>query len=126
MPPPPPAQTAPASGAPYGFVYTPPLDAQAADPNAPRIIEIDLNDHILSAPGPVRVRVLTSAPVNSVIVSTMGRQLTVPQTAPGVFSADDQIPNIPFFLRNRTYNIQFIASTPYGRTTTVTLPITLR
>jgi hypothetical protein len=125
-PPPPPAQTAPASGAPYGFVYTPPPDAQDADSNTPRILEIDLNDHVLDAPGPIRVRVLTNPAVNSVIVGTMGRQLAVPQTASGVFSADDQMPNIPFFLRNRTYDIQFIASTPYGRTTTVTIPVTLR
>lgn len=124
--PPPPAVAPPASVGPYGFVYTPPPEAQNADTNAPRILEIDLNDRVLSAPGPVRVRVVTNPAVNSVIVGTMGRQLAVPQTAPGVFSAEDQMPNIPFFLRNRTYDIQFIASTPYGRTTTVTIPVTLR
>jgi hypothetical protein len=126
-PAPTPTQTAPPSGAaPYGFVYTAPPDSQNADPKAPRILEIDLNDRTLTAPGPVRVRVLTNAFVNSVLLSTMGHELAVPQSAPGVFGAEDQLPNIPFFLRDRTFDVQFIATTPDGRNTTVTIPIYLR
>jgi hypothetical protein len=124
-PAPPQAPGAPASAAPYGFVYTPPANAQNADPQAPRILEIDLNANVLSAPGPIRVRVLTTAAVNAVVARTMGRELGVPEQAPGVFGADDQLPNIPFFLRNRTYNVQFVATTPDGRSVTTTIPLTL-
>jgi len=125
----PPAQTAPASApssvAPYGYVYTPPA-SQNADPNAPQILEIDLNDSLLSAPGPIRVRVLTNPIVNSVVAQAMSRELAVPQEAPGVFGADAELPNVPFFLHARTFKVQIIASTPFGRTASVTIPITLR
>jgi hypothetical protein len=110
---------------PYGFLYTPPA-TQAIAPNEPRIVEIDLNDRILSAPGPVRVRVLTNEAVGSVIVRTLGHELAVPQIAPGTFGGEDQLPNIPFFLRNRTYNVDFIATGRDGQTTSIALPITLR
>jgi hypothetical protein len=126
MPGPTPVGTTPASPAPYGFIYTPAPGSQSnADPKAPQILEIDLNSRVLSAPGPVRVRVLTNAAVNGVIARTMGRELGVPQESPGVFGADDRLPNIPFFLRNRTYGVQFIASSPDGRNTSITIPVTL-
>lgn len=119
--------TAPASASPYGFTYTPmPGSLNTTDPKAPQILEIDLNSTTLAAPGPVRVRVLTNPAVNAVTARTMGRELGVPQKAAGVFGADDELPGIPFFLRNRTYGVQFIASTPDGRTTSVTIPVTLR
>jgi hypothetical protein len=100
--------------------------AASPDPGAPHILEIDMNERVLDAPGPIRVRILTNAAVTSVIARTMGRELGVPQEGPGVFGADDQIPNIPFFLRNRTYSVEIVAAVADGRTTSVTLPITLR
>jgi hypothetical protein len=122
--PPAPRTTASPTG-PYGFIYTPPSPG-AIDPASPQIKEIDLNDHVLTAPGPVRVRVYTSLAVTSVIVRTMGHELAVPQLSPGIFGADDQLPNIPFFLRRRTFDVDFIAAGRDGHTTDITLPITLR
>jgi hypothetical protein len=117
-----PAQSAPST---YGYIYAPPIQ-NALDPSAPQIREIDLNANILSAPGPVRVRVLTNAMVSSLIVRTLGHELVVPQIASGLFGAEDQLPNIPFFLRHRTYSVDFIATGRDGRTTDVHIPITLQ
>lgn len=114
--------------APYSYIYTPAPAATSAspDPTAPQILEIDMNARVLDAPGPIRVRILTSSSVTSVTARTMGHELGVPQQAPGIFGADDEIPNIPSWLRNRTYGVEFIAASADGRTTSVTLPITLR
>jgi VCBS repeat-containing protein len=65
--------------------------------------------------------------VSSVIVvaHTLG-QLALPQQGQGVFGAEDQLPSVPFFLHNRSFRVDFIATAPDGRSSSVTIPITLR
>ncbi len=116
-----------ATPAPYSYIYTPsPADGISLDPNAPQIHEVDLNERVLAAPGPIRVRVLTNPVVTTVTAHTMGHDLPLPQEASGVFGASDELPSVPFFLHHRTYQVQFVAAAPDGRSSSVTLPITLR
>jgi hypothetical protein len=113
----------------YRFVYRPtpsPVTTPFPLPNAPEIDEIDLNDSALVPPAPLHVRVLTSPTVVSVSAQTFGRSIAIPQHDRGVFTFDGYIPNVPDFLRNRTYSVEFIAASLDGRTVSVTLPLTLK
>lgn len=105
---------------PYLYVYVPPASVPPS-----KILEIDLNDKTLHAPGEVRVRVLTTTDVVSVVVRAMGREISVPRVIPGLFAAEDKIPHVPFFLRGHTYDVDFIAASGDGKSTTITLPIDL-
>jgi cell division septation protein DedD len=107
---------------PFAYVVGP-----APGPSgAPRIVEIALNDKVLHKGGMLLVRVTTSADVTSVIARTMGQQIAIPQGAPGYFAGQEQLPSaIPFFLLNRTYQIEFVASTADGRSTTYSIPVRL-
>jgi len=113
----------------YHFVYRPtpsPVTTPFPLPNAPEIDEIDLNDAALVPPAPLHVRVLTNPSVVSVSAETFGRSIAIPQHDRGVFTFDGYIPNVPDFLRNRTYPVSFIAAAGDGRTASVTLPLTLK
>jgi len=126
-PPQPAASTTPMAD--YNFVYRPtpsPSATPVAAPGAPQIDEIDLSDATIVAPGTIRVRVLTSTAVTSVTADAFGRTMAIPQQQPGLFALVGTIPDVPFFLKNRVYNIEFVAAVPDGRTTRVTLPLTLR
>jgi hypothetical protein len=140
LPSPGPAAPATASPAPVPSATTTPSPQPSASPNpfayvvdpapgpsgAPRIVEIALNDRVLHKGGPLLVRVTTSPDVTTVVARTMGRELGIPQGGPGYFSGQDQLPSgIPFFLLNRTYQIEFVASTADGRSTSYTLPVRL-
>ncbi len=103
-----------------------PSPAPAARPDAPRIREIDLTDSVLYAPGDVHVRVLTNDTVVSVTAGAMGRDIEIPELSAGVFAYDGFIPNVPDFVRNRTFDVNFVASTVDGRASTVTLSLTLK
>jgi hypothetical protein len=93
---------------------------------APQIVEIALNERVIHAGGMLLVRVTTSADVTSVVARTMGHEIAVPQGAPGYFAGQEQMPGgIPFFLLNRTYQIEFVAKAADGRNTVYTLPIRL-
>jgi hypothetical protein len=122
-----PATPAPGSTqSPYRFVYTPAPGAVDTASDAPSIIEIDLTDKILRAPGPLNIRVVTSAPVSKVTLHVLGRDLSLPKTGDGLFSVDNQLPAVPFWLRGKTYQVDFIAAVPDGRSVKVTIPVTLR
>lgn len=113
----------------YHFVYRPtpsPVTTPFPLPNMPEIDEIDLNDAALVPPSPLHVRVLTNPSVVSVSAETFGRSIAIPQHDRGVFTFDGYIPNVPDFLRNRTYPVSFIAAASDGRTASVTLPLTLK
>jgi len=94
-------------------------------PNAPDIREIDLSDAKLVTPGDLRVRVLTSPDVISVVAHTLGRELTIPRSDVGVFGMQANVPQVPAFLAGRTYDVDFIAAVADGRTVTVTLQLGL-
>jgi hypothetical protein len=94
--------------------------------SGPQIVEIALNDRVIHKGGLLLVRVTTSTDVTAVIARTMGHEIIVPQGAPGYFAGQEQMPSaIPFFLLNRTYQIEFIASTADGRSAVYTMPIRL-
>jgi hypothetical protein len=125
----PPATPAPSATPLYRFVFIPtpaPREAPPAQPGAPEIHEIDITDSTLYAPGDLHVRVLTNAPVVSVTAGTMGRDITIPGQRPGVFAFDGYIPNVPDFVRGRSFDVDFVASTADGRTTTVTLALVIK
>ena len=113
----------------YRFVFRPtpsPVTTPFPGPNPPEIDEIDLNDSALVPPAPLHVRVLTSAAVISVSAETFGRSIAIPQKTMGEFTFDGYIPDVPAFLRNRTFDVQFVATATDGRNTSITLPLTLR
>ena len=116
----------------YKFVYraTPPPVATAVTApnaaNAPSIDEIDLNDSTIVTPGALHLRVLTSDAVVSVTAETLGRSVTIPLRQRGTFAYDGFLPAVPFFFRNQTYDVRFVASAQDGRTALVTLPLTLK
>ncbi|MDQ2858080.1 MAG: hypothetical protein M3R53_05430 [Candidatus Eremiobacteraeota bacterium] len=116
----------------YKFVYraTPsPVTAATTAPspaNAPSIDEIDLNDSTIVTPGALHLRVLTSDAVVSVTAETLGRSVTIPLRERGTFAYDGFLPAVPFYLRNQTYDVRFVASAQDGRTALVTIPLTLK
>lgn len=108
---------------PFTYVVTPPAPAA---PNAPRIVEIAANDRVLHQGGMLLVRITTSPDVARVTARTWNREIGIPQISPGVFSGQEQLPgNVPFFLLNRTYQIEVVATTADGRSTSFTVPVRL-
>jgi hypothetical protein len=72
------------------------------------------------------VKVTTSPDVTAIVARTMGRELGIPQAAPGLFAGQQQLPGgIPFWLLNRTYQIEFVATTADGRSASYTVPVRL-
>ena len=110
---------------PYHYTYSPPpLASPPAD--AGQILEVDLSDQTIKVPGHLSVRVVTTANVAAVSIRAMGHEVALPKAGPGVFGADEDIPDIPFFLKNRSYNVDFIAATDSGRRTMVTIPVGIK
>jgi hypothetical protein len=109
-------------------VYRAPPQAMPS-PDVPVIAEIDLNATALTPPAPLHVRVLTSIAVVSVTAQTslafMTRGIPIPKAQPGLFLLDGYIPDVPFFVRNHTFNVQFIATAANGTSANVTLPLRL-
>ncbi|MDB5043133.1 MAG: hypothetical protein JWN27_3859 [Candidatus Eremiobacteraeota bacterium] len=108
---------------PYLYVVTP-----TAPPNGvtTRIIEVAMNDRVLHSGGLMLVRVTTSPDVTTVVARTMGHEIAVPLYSPGVFAGQQQMPSgIPFFLLNRTFQVDFVATTADGHTAVTSLPLRL-
>jgi len=111
-----------ASPNPFAYVVAP----NPAQTGSPRILEVALNDRVLHVGGMLLVRVTTSPDVTGVVARTWDHAVVIPQGSPGYFAGQTQLPSmIPFFLLNRTYQIDFVASTADGRTATYTLPVRL-
>lgn len=85
-----------------------------------------MNERELSAPGPLSVRVITNIYVNGVWARVAGRERGIPPTHAGLFEASDQLPSMPFFLKGKTYTVDFVAKTIDGRETIVSVPIFIR
>lgn len=125
----PPPVTAPTATPAFGFVYKQRPSVETTPfpgPNPPQIAEIDLSDATLVTPGTIRVRVLTSDPVVAVVAETFGNTIAIPEQKPGLFAFEGYVGVVPAYVKNRTYDVTFTASTRDGRTATVTLPLTLR
>ncbi|HEV2641453.1 MAG TPA: hypothetical protein VGT98_02045, partial [Candidatus Elarobacter sp.] len=106
---------------PFAYVVEPPVSA-----SSPRIAEIAVNDRVLHKGGMLLVRITTSQDVTRVIARTMSHEIGIPLISPGVFSGQEQLPgNIPFFMLNRTYQIEIVATTADGRSASFTLPVRL-
>jgi hypothetical protein len=120
----PPSPSPQPSGAPNPFAY---VVAPAPGPTgAPRIVEIAINDKVLHAGGMVLVKVTTSTDIVALVARTMGKEMGIPQASPGVFAGQQALPGgIPFFLLNRTYQIEFVATTADGRTISYSIPVRL-
>ena len=113
----------------YRFVYRPtpsPNTTPFPGPNAPEIDEIDLSDATLVPPANIYGRVLTNPSVVTVTAETMGTTLTIPKVTPGVFGLSASIPDVPQFLRNRSFDVTFTATVSDGRIASVTIPLTIR
>ena len=110
----------------YRYIFIPSPAPEGAQQNAPQIREIDITNSVLYAPGELHVRVLTSNAVVSVTAGTLGHDITIPSHAAGVFAFDGYIPNVPDYARNRSFDVDFTASTADGRAATVTLSLTLK
>lgn len=103
---------------PYQFVVHP----TPAPSGSPQILEIAANSQVQHTGGDLLLKVTTSPDVYQVQLRAMGRVLPLPQTAEGVFSAEQRLPTgIPFFFLNRWYNVDFIATNQTGVATTVTV-----
>ncbi len=107
----------------YKFISTP-SPGPSADPAAPKIIEIDFNDSTLHAPGPVAVRVLTSANVATVTGKLLGHDIPIPQSSPGVFIFTFDLPGVPFFIYGK-HPIDFVAATADGKSTQSSVTVRL-
>ncbi len=113
----------------YRYIYTATPSPQTTPfpgPHAPQINEIDLNDQTLVTPGRLRVRVLTNDEVSSVVAKTMGYELAIPKVRSGTFAAEYDVPQAPAIVSNQTFNVDFVATVPDGRISTVTLPLSLK
>ena len=120
----PPSPTPQPSATPSAFTYV--VDPTPGPSGAPRIIEIALNDRVLHKGGMLLVKVTTSPDVTAVVARTMGHEIAIPQGAPGYFAGQQQLPDgIPFFMLNRTYQVEFVATTADGRNTVFALPLRL-
>lgn len=107
---------------PYSYIVNP----TPGPVTGPQIVQVALNDHVLHNGGALLVRVTTTVDVVTVIARTLGHEIGISRTAPGVFSGAQQLPGgIPFFLLGRNYNVDFVATTADGRSATTTLNIRL-
>jgi hypothetical protein len=108
---------------PFTYIVEPPPPAAS---NVPRIVEIAANDRVLHKGGMLLVRITTSPDVARVLARTMGHEIYIPQMSPGVFSGQEQLPSgIPFFMLNRTYQIEIVVTTADGRSASFTVPVRL-
>jgi hypothetical protein len=113
-----------ATANPYAYIVdpTPPPGPVASD--APRILEIAINDRVLHPGGPVMLRVTTTPNVVGVELRAMGQFFAVAQSGPGLFTLNVTVPSsIPFFMLH-DYSVVVAAGTADGRQTTV--PLSLR
>lgn len=113
----------------YNYVVRPGANAGSTPfpiPGTPEIIEIDVTDQTLAAPGPLHARVLTNDVVVSVVAEAYGYELDVPKSANGVFTFDGIIPIVPDAAKGKRFEVDVVATTKDGRTATVTLSFMLK
>jgi len=98
-----------------------PKPAASVDPDQPVIIEIALNEKVLS--GLIAIRVVTSTNVVKVTSSSNGRSGDLPQVGPGEFEVMSKIPKLGFTFST---TVQFVATSADGRTTSVKIPVRIK
>jgi len=115
----------PVSGEQYGYVTKVPSPA-SMDAAMPQILEIDVNAEQLSAPGPIALRVLTSPNVAAVSAHIEGETIGIPASRAGEFQLEAMLPTLATYMKGKTYNLDFEATTADGKQTHVQLPIMIR
>lgn len=108
----------------YTFRFVP--KASPVPSGAPEILEVDLNSNVLKAKGDIDMRVLTSPNVVTVVSRSGGHAGGLAKVGDGEFVAAGKLPALPFFVGGVSFNLQFVASTQDGRSTSVTIPVKLR
>jgi hypothetical protein len=113
----------------YNYIYRPSPGAGATPfpiPGTPEILEIDVTDQTLAAPGPLHARIVTNDVVVSVVAQAYGYELDVPKTGHGIFTFDGIIPIVPDAAKGKRFDVDVVATTKDGRTATVTLSFMLK
>jgi hypothetical protein len=113
----------------YNFIYraTPaPGSTPFPQPGAPEIIEIDVTDQTIVAPGPLHVRILTSDSVVSVVAESYGYEVEIPKTGRGLFAFDGILPVLPDAVKGKFFDVDVVATSKDGRSITLTLPFMLK
>jgi hypothetical protein len=113
----------------YNFIYrsTPsPGSTPFPQPGAPEIIEIDVTDQAIAVPGPLHVRILTSDSVISVVAESYGYEVEIPQKGRGLFAFDGILPVLPDVVKGKFFDVDVVATSKDGRSTTLTLPFMLK
>jgi hypothetical protein len=119
-----PAPLAAPTANPYAYIVDPTPQPGPVASDAPRILEIAINDRVLHPGGPVMLRVTTTPNVVGVELRAMGQFFAVAQSGPGLFTLSLTVPSsIPFFMLH-DYSVVVAAGTADGRQTTV--PLSLR
>lgn len=113
-----------ASTSQYNYV-TKPTPPPSVDPGLPQILEIDLNDQRLNAPGPLIVRVITSANTTAVYAHVEGQTFGIPAAQPGRFELAATLPTLPSYMKGRNYDFDFEAMTADGKRTHVDVPVSI-
>lgn len=116
------ADASPTPTVQYGYVTKSPSQPNA-DPTLPQIFEVDINAEQLSAPGPLAVRVLTSANAVTVYAHVEGQTFGIPLTQAGQFELAVALPTVPPAMRGRNYTFDFEALTADGKRTQVDIPV---
>jgi len=106
----------------YGYITKVPAPAMN-DPALPQIFEVDLNAQQLSAPGPLAVRILTSANVSAMFVHVEGQTFGIPLAQSGQFELAVTLPTLPSYMKGRNYSFDFEALTTDGKRAHVDVPV---
>ncbi|MBV8601228.1 MAG: hypothetical protein JO359_06660 [Candidatus Eremiobacteraeota bacterium] len=119
-----PVPTATPTPSPYKYVVDP-TPNPSAEPGAPQILKIELNDQTLHPGGTVAIRVTTTVNVKSVVASAEGHDITIQKAQDGLFAG---LTTLPWFIPPwmlKTYQVTFTATAPDGRRVAITIPISL-
>jgi hypothetical protein len=113
----------------YNFVWKPTPSTNSTpfpEPGAPEILEIDVTDQTIAAPGPLHVRVLTGDTVVSVVAESFGYEFSIPKISRGLFRFDGSIPAVPNTVKGKRFDVNVTATSENGRTLQFSLPFMLK